>query len=374
MYFTFLVPILSVFGESSNLIDRTAPNFSVFPYFHGSVQPKTNFMYAYKDAVSKLASSLLKFKSIGIISHVRPDGDAIGSQVAMAIWLRSEGIETVCHNEDPIPANISWIAGYGPVGKLPENELDLCDAFLFVDGNSHERFGEHSDYFQKCGKPVFMIDHHPQPAGYYDASVSITEAGSTAELVFLLLDETRPDVIGREIAEALYAGIMTDTGSFRFDSTGAHTHRIVSELIERGGLNVAEIHEKVYDDRSINQYKLISRALDQIFIEGRTQFAGMFVTEDDLEETGCTHDDIEGLINYPLALKGIQTAVLFSERKNKVKLSFRSKSGLDVNVLARNFNGGGHKKAAGGWHPGPIEQAVEDVTQKIYELSGVSRA
>ncbi len=326
-------------------------------------------MYEYKEAVINLAHQLKEFRSVAIISHVRPDADAIGSQIAMAKWLKSFGTDVLCHNDDPIPANIKWLTDIEPVEFYTQTELESCDAFLFVDGNTPDRFGEYADFFRNAGKPAFMIDHHPQPdESLFKAMVSVPAAGSTAELVFYLYQNTNPDLIEPETATALYAGIMTDTGSFRFDSVGAHTHMIISELIRKGQLNVARIHERIYDTMSENQLKLISRALEQISCDPKTKLSVMYITEKDLEETGCTHEDTEGLINYPLSLKETKIAILFSERRNKVKMSLRSKSDFNVNTLARFFDGGGHAKAAGAWHPGPMENAVEEVSEKVREL------
>lgn len=332
-----------------------------------SVISKT--MYEYKEAVTDMAHRLKAYRSVAIISHVRPDADAIGSQIAMAKWLKSFGTDVLCHNDDTIPANIQWLADIEPIEFYTESELQSCDAFLFVDGNTPERFGENAAFFRNSKKPAFVIDHHPMPdANFFKAMVSIPEAGSTAELVFYLYQLTKPDLVNTEVASALYTGIMTDTGSFRFDSVGPHTHMIVSELIRKGRLNVAKIHERIYDIMTENQLKLISRALGQISFDPKTKLSLMYITEKDLEDTGCTHEDTEGLINYPLSLKDTKIAILFSERRNKVKLSLRSKSDFNVNTLARFFDGGGHAKAAGAWHTGPIENAVEEVSEKVREL------
>lgn len=326
-------------------------------------------MYQFQESIKQLAAKLRYHKSVAIISHVRPDADAIGSQIGVALWLKNFGTDVICHNDDPIPSNISWLTDILPVQDLSDTELDFCEAFLFVDGNSPQRFGKHEAFFRKTQKPCYVIDHHPEPEkDFFLSMVSIPEAGSTAELVYYLFQTTYPDWINNQVATALYAGIMTDTGSFRFDSVGAHTHQVVSDLIRRGSLRVSEIHERVYDTFSENQLKLTARALGQISFDSKTHLACMFVTEEDLTDTGCTQEDIEGLISFPLAMKEAKIAILFSERKNKVKLSFRSKSDFDVNKLARFFEGGGHQKAAGGWHPGPIEEAIEEVSTKVKEL------
>ncbi len=324
-------------------------------------------MYEYREEVSELARQLKKFKKVGVISHVRPDGDAIGSQLALCRWLEAQGVTFLAHNDDSPPDDISWIAKGIEIAKRSESELDACDAFLFVDGNSPGRFGQHHTYFEKSTKPSFVIDHHPSPSEGYSYLVSVPEAASTAELVFLMYRETAPDAITKEIAAALYAGIMTDTGSFRYSSVGSHTHEIIAQLIEAGGLQVNQIHERVYDNRGLNQLRLISRVLGQIEIH-EYGIATMYVRTTDFEATNCSYEHTEGLIGFALSVKGVTSAVIFTEYKGQVKMSLRSKSNLDVNQLARKFGGGGHQKAAGAWHDGPLEKAMREVIDAAKQM------
>lgn len=324
-------------------------------------------MYEYREDVNELARQLRKYKKVGVISHVRPDGDAIGSQVGMCRWLEQNGIGFLAHNDDELPEDISWIAEKVEIRRRSKDELDACDALLFVDGNSPGRFGGLQEYFSQTEKPCFMIDHHPSPSEGYSYLVSEPEAASTAELVFWLYDKTAPDAITPEIAKALYAGIMTDTGSFRYSSVGPHIHRIVARLIEAGDFGPAEIHERVYDNREFKQLELISRVLGQIELH-KYGIATMYVTANDFEETGCEYHHTEGLISFALSVKGVKVAIIFIEHKGKVKMSFRSKTDFDVNLLARKFNGGGHQKAAGAWHEGSLHEAIKDVTGAANEM------
>ncbi len=328
-------------------------------------------MYDYKDDARKLIRDLLDpaFKNIAIISHIRPDADAIGSQVALALWLKSHGKNVVAHNDDQVPDNISWLTGFFPVANQDESALNSCDAIVFVDGNDPKRFGRHEAWFRESEQPKFMIDHHPQPSDIFRQTLSVTKAGSTAELIYLIIREHDLENLSPEMCRAIYTGIMTDTGSFRFDSVGPHTHEIIADVIKRGNINVSEIHQKVYDNRTLNQLSLLSRVLGTTELDERTQLATITVTETDLAETGSTHDDLEGFIAHPLSLRDCTVAVLFSERDGKVKMSLRSKADFDVNKLARFFDGGGHQKAAGAWHPGPLEKAVSEIKEKVRELS-----
>ncbi|MCH8557071.1 MAG: bifunctional oligoribonuclease/PAP phosphatase NrnA [Balneolia bacterium] len=326
-------------------------------------------MYDYQEDIHELVRQLRKHRKIGVISHVRPDGDAIGSQVGMCLWLESEGIEYLAHNDDPLPDDIGWIANGVEIRPYSQDELETCEALLFVDGNSPKRFGNHSRFFEEYSGPAYVIDHHPDPASGYSFMVSEPEAASTAELVYWLYDETAPDRITKEVATALYTGIMTDTGSFRFSSVGSHIHRIIADLIDRGRLKIAPIHQKVFDNRELRQLKLISRVLDQIEVYDKHNMASMVVTLDDLESTGCDYNDTEGLISFPLSLSSVDVAIIFIEREGKIKLSLRSKTDFDVNLLARKFQGGGHQKAAGAWYDGTIGEAVSDVMKTAFEMA-----
>ena len=193
-------------------------------------------------------------------------------------------------------------------------------------------------------------------------------------MVYFLFDETHREWIDSKIAEAIYTGIMTDTGSFRFDSVGPHTHEVAANLMRLGGINTSSIHEKVYDTFTMNQLKLISAVLNQVKLHKDTGIAYLYVTEKNLEETETTYQEIEGLIDYALSLKDADVAIIFSERYGEVKMSFRSKTDFDVNVLARKFDGGGHQKASGGWHQGPLEKAIEDVLTEAEKMVGTLKA
>ncbi len=324
-------------------------------------------MYDYREEINELARQLRKFNRIGVISHVRPDGDAIGSQLGLCRWLEHNGIDFLAHNDDTLPDDISWIAANLEIRRRAKQELETCDAFVFVDGNSPGRFGDLHPYFAESRKPSFVIDHHPSPSEGYTFLVSEPEAASTAELIYRLYEETAPEAITHEIAAALYAGIMTDTGSFRYSSVGPHIHRIAAALIEAGDLSVAEIHERVYDNRQMKELALVGRALGQIELHEHG-IATMYVTTADFEETGCEYQHTEGLIGFALSVKGVSVAVIFIEQKEKVKLSLRSKTDFDVNLLARKFGGGGHQKAAGAWYEGSLSDALRDVVKTAKEM------
>lgn len=312
--------------------------------------------------IESLSKELLAYKgkSIGVISHVRPDADCIGSQVALCVWLQKIGVKPQAFNDDAPGQNISWMNEIFPVQRTNYQSMKSLDAFIFVDGNHPSRFGRAGEISTKLNTPIYLIDHHPQPADIYKISVSDVETSSTAELVYCLF-KTTPGLMDIHVAKALYAGIMTDTGSFRFDSVSWRTHAAVAEMMQETGLQTEPIHRMIYDGRELKHMLLLARVLSSIRLHNNGKFASMVVTRKLLEETGTSYHDLEGMVNYGLSIKGVLASVLFCELDNRIKLSLRSASDVDVNLWARNFNGGGHVKAAGGWFDGTMEDALVQV-------------
>jgi bifunctional oligoribonuclease and PAP phosphatase NrnA len=321
--------------------------------------------------IPTLIKKLKSHRRVAVISHVRPDCDAIGSQVALCLWLRKNGIEAVAVNDDEIHPSVAWITRAFPVSGPGNPALAEADAYVYVDGNAHERFGKAGEIARDSGRPVYMIDHHPDPAGYFDVAVSVVSASSTAELVFRIFEESDQELIDRDVAEALYAGIMTDTGSFRFDSVSAFTHRAVAELIDRGKIVPETIHQRIFDGKKSGQLILLGKCLERIRLHAGNSIATITVTEAMLGDTGSTYDDLEGVVNYPLSIAGVKASVLLCEVDGRVKLSLRSKEVFNVNHWARNFGGGGHEKAAGAWHDGPLDRAAAEVVEAgLQQLNG----
>lgn len=305
---------------------------------------------------------VLQHKKIAVFSHLRPDGDCIGSQVALCLWLKKNGVETTAFNLDPAPPNLQWLMDYFKViNPLHYNLKEDYDAYIVVDGNALHRFGTRAEKLLNYNKPIYMIDHHPDPEDYFEVAISDVKASSTAELIFHLFEEHDLSQIDEQIARALFTGILTDTGSFQFSSVNSETMRAASELLKRGAFTPDEIVNKIYANKQLKQLKLISLALDTIALHADGKLASIYVTEEMMSKTQTQKADTEGIVQYPLTVEGVKACVFFREDGGRIKLSLRSKSDIDVNEWARELEGGGHKKAAGGWHPGPLEKAIEDV-------------
>jgi phosphoesterase RecJ-like protein len=317
-------------------------------------------IFMFKNFISKI----LQHQKVAVFSHVRPDGDCLGSQVALSLWLQKNGIETSAFNEDSIPENMNWLLDFFPISKPNKDELNGFDAFVVVDGNALHRFGETAEHLSDTGKPIYMIDHHPQPDNIFEEFVSKVDASSTCELVHQLYTEHNPDQIDEPTAKAMYLGLVTDTGSFQFDSVKSGTLRAAADLLKRGDFTPNVITEKIYSSRPLRQLKLLSMALETIELHADGQISTITITEEMFEQTGTSNEDTEGFVQYPLSVEGVKACVLFREDGDRVKLSLRSQSEIDVNKWARNFNGGGHKKAAGAWHSGPLTKAIKEVINK----------
>jgi len=305
-----------------------------------------------------------KYSRIGVFSHIRPDGDCIGAQVALSIWLQKNGMDVVAFNDDDIAENLYWLTEYFPVQKASEELTDQCDLFIVVDGNAPHRFGSYEDWQQKKNRPVFMIDHHPNPENEFDLTVSVDDASSTCELIYNLYKEHDINQIDENVAKALYTGLITDTGSLQFDSVKPETMEAAAELLRRGQFRPNLVAERVFSNQTLPQLQLLSRSLSTIELFENNQIAVMTVTKDMLDETGTTNADTNGFVSYPLSITGIKAAVLLKDLdEDGVKMSLRSKSDVDVNLWARELGGGGHKKAAGAWHKGPLNKAIKETVE-----------
>lgn len=315
----------------------------------------------FEEFIKKIGES----RKIAVFSHIRPDGDCIGSQIALCRFLSRNGFDVQAYNDDDVPANMKWIAKSFPIQKPDEEAFKESDFIIVLDGNALKRFGVMAEWQEAAQKPGAMIDHHPDPEDLFDLQYSVPEASSTCELIYKLIMEENPDDIDRETAMALYMGIITDTGSLQFDSVTPETVEVVADLLRRGEFKPNEVIEKIFSTKSIRQYKLLSRSLATIELFEDNQIAVMSVTQKMLEETGTTNSDTEGFVSYPLSIAGVKAAILVKDlNEDGIKMSLRSRSDyVNVNEWARELGGGGHKKAAGAWHPGPLDKAIRETIQ-----------
>ena len=287
--------------------------------------------------------------------------------MALALTLKKLGHEVFVLVPDIYPKFLHWIDKGASIliDELSPDESSriLIEASIIfsLDYNNLNRVGNLGPKIERSDAVKILIDHHLFPDESFDYVLSDIAASSTAELVFRFLNELGyKDLIDKSISESLYAGIMTDTGSFRFSSTSSETHRIVAELMDKG-LIPHVIHERIYDTNSFSRLKLIGHTLiNKLSVHKSGKAAIIPLSLKEKNQFGYQKGDTEGLVNYGLSIEGVEIAIFLSEELEMVKFSLRSKGNIDVNDIARShFNGGGHRNAAGGKLDVGLEQALE---------------
>lgn len=293
---------------------------------------------------------------IVITSHRSPDGDSIGSSLGFLRFLRSLGIEaTICH-PDPCPQFLEWakkgdaIVNYENSTEEVIRHMHNADLIFSLDYNGAGRLGEQmGNLLSGSSAKKVMIDHHLNPEEIFEISVSHPEVGSTSQLIFELIEASgNLNKITAEMMEPLYLGIITDTGSFRFDSVDARTHEVVAKMLGTG-LNHSAVHENTFDGNRMDKLRLRGFAIsEKLELLPEQRAAILSLTEAEMERFNYVKGDTEGLVNIALSVEGVDMAAFFAEKDGKVKISFRSKGPAINQLAADHFEGGGHKFAAGG--------------------------
>jgi len=316
-------------------------------------------------------------KNIVITTHRSPDGDAIGSSLGLYHILKAHGHSVDVIVPDQFPGFLKWMNGSDSIivyelSKIRSKQaLQKADIIFSLDYNNLSRIADLGALVEESKATKILIDHHLEPSPDYDFSLSDTSASSTAQLIYTFADSIGlAKHINQPIAECLYAGIMTDTGSFKFSSTSALTHRIVANLMDCG-LVPDKVHNAIFDTNTFSRLKLLGFTLSERFeYDAERKISVLRLSNEDKLEYNFQKGDSEGFVNYGLSIDGSKMAVFLSEdEEGYTKFSFRSKGGLDVNKIARaHFNGGGHKNAAGGKLDMPIEEAYKQLRKVIHEM------
>lgn len=326
-----------------------------------------------KEAVLAIQNLLATPKKIAIIPHRSPDGDAMGSTLALYHFLLKLNHNPVVISPNEFPNFLAWLPGSETV-LIYENDkengtkiLNEAELVFTLDFNALHRTGEMEQVLNKLSAPMIMIDHHQKPDIYATVTYSDTSIGSTCEMIYNLISYLdKKDLLDKTIATCIYTGITTDTGSFRFSSTTSRTHRIVADLIDLG-INNSAIHNSLFDDNSANRLQLLGRALQNIKVFPEYKTSYITLSQKELDEFHYQKGDTEGIVNYGLSIKGIHFSAIFIEHRdeNIIKISLRSQGNFDVNQFARqHFNGGGHINAAGG----KSYESMKATTNKFEEL------
>ena len=327
-------------------------------------------------AFEELKRFLEKPKKIVIVGHRNPDGDAIGSTLALKHYLGKKGHDCSVVVPNDYPDFLHWLPGSETTYRFDwqnsqsQRMINNSDIIFLLDFNALHRVGsDMQNTLEKYPNDFAMIDHHQQPddVKYMYSDVTIC---STCQMVYQFIEMNNDlDLIDTDIATCLYTGIMTDTGSFRFRSTTSDTHRIIAALIDKGAEN-DRIHNNVYDANSYNRLLLLGQALSNLQILPSYKTAFITLTDEEKNRFDFQKGDTEGVVNYALSLKGIIFAAIFIEDKEQkiIKISFRSKGNFSVNQFSRNhFSGGGHDNAAGGKSNESMEKTITKFTSLLSE-------
>lgn len=310
-------------------------------------------------------------KDVVVVTHFKPDADALGSSLGLAGFLSKKKHRVTVVTPSDYPSFLAWMPGNDKVVALSKDDskpfetakkaMEKADVIFCLDFSNLKRTEDLAETIRSAKATKVLVDHHLEPDQFAAFEQWDVESASTAGLVFKLINELgEQDLIDANIANCLYAGLMTDTGGFRHSNTTRTEFQIASELVGRGA-NPSQVAKLVYDTNSLERLRLTGFVLEQklhVLPEFRTAY--IVLSAEELKRFGSQTGDTEGLVNYGLSISNIRLSVLLYERKTEIKYSFRSLGDFSVNELARkHFEGGGHKNAAGGTFNGSLPDALK---------------
>lgn len=323
--------------------------------------------------IKAIRSLFSKSRKMVIVPHKNPDGDAIGSTLALWHYLQGLGHDATVISPNDYPKFLKWMPGNEQIINFEKDAvrskklIGEASVIFTLDFNHLGRIGQMQSVLEEASATFVMIDHHQAPDNYAQITYSDASMSSTCEMVYNFIHAMEDtDKITPSIADCLYTGIMTDTGSFKFSSTTSTTHRVVADLIDKGANNT-EVHNKVFDTNTPGRLHLLGCALKNMVILKQYGTAYITLTQEELDTYKYTKGDTEGFVNYGLTLEGIRFAVIFIENRDEgiIKISFRSEGDFSVNEFARaHFQGGGHTNAAGG----KSELSMQETTDYFVSL------
>ena len=320
-----------------------------------------------EELISKVKKAIDNVDKIVIVAHVGPDGDAIGSSLALWHYLMTIDKEPVVIVPNPFPSFLNWMPGSNLVldydnSKEKADELFAAAELIFtLDFNTASRMGKMADAVLNSPAEKILVDHHLNPDTFAKVRVSYPEISSTSELIFRLICRMGDfSMINLACAECIYTGMMTDTGGFTYNSTNQEIYIIIAELIKIG-VDKDEIYRKVFNTYSVDRLRLMGFCLyHKMKVYPEYRAALITLTEKELSEFNYINGDSEGFVNIPLSIAGVDFSVFMREDSERVKISFRSQGTFPANKVASDlFNGGGHLNAAGGESNLPLAKAVK---------------
>ena len=314
---------------------------------------------------ARIAEALGRRHHVLLLNHESPDGDCLGSTLAIAHALWSRGQRATVGSVDGVPGMYRFLPGSDRVvSAIPGGET--FDAVVFMECSTPERAGGFAQ--RAAGVPLWInIDHHMGNAGYGDLILSDVTASAVGELVYPIVQALVPALDGR-MATCLMTALLTDTGSFRYASVTARTFTVAADLLSAGA-SPAEVYTEVYENRPATTLRLLGMALSRLTVSEDGRVAWTAVTQAMLRDSGATMEEAEGIVTALRALRGVQVALLFKEEPEAIRVSLRGRSGVRAHVIAEAFGGGGHPAAAGFTShaalPDVIRQTLEVVRREL---------
>lgn len=318
--------------------------------------------YNFKDIIGEVK----KHHKILITTHANPDGDAIGSSLALFGYLKKKLHEVYVMVPDPDPTFLHWMPDHENLLVFNKDRetclkvIEQAELIFSVDYNTLDRLEEATEFVRKAKGKKILIDHHKDPDQSFHLMISDISVSSTAELIYdFIIESGDHDLIDTDIAACIYAGIITDTGSFSYSCNNEKTYQITAHLIS-AGIDGEHIHRMVYDTYSEDRLRLLGYSLsDKLVVLQESHTAYISLSKDDLKRFNYQVGDTEGIVNFGLSIKDINLAALFMEKEGLVKISFRSKGNFSVNDLAHKyFDGGGHNNAAGAYSYVSLQETI----------------
>ncbi len=319
------------------------------------------------DTFRQLADNNKKFV---LTTHVNPDADGLGSELALNRFLKKLGKESVILNHSKTPANHKFLDYDGEIKKFdPEKDAKLlldADVLIALDMNNPSRLRSLEKSFCESKAKKMVIDHHLEVQDFVDYELIDLDSPATGEIVYRCLTAYDSNLLDKGIAEALYAAIMTDTGSFRFPRTDGDLHRITAHLLDLG-VDPTYVYNNLYEQNSFGRTRLLGEALAsvQLAYDGRLSYFS--ITQEQLKRNQVVPDETEQFVNYAGTIAGVVVTIFFMELSNGIKISFRSKGDVPVNELAKLYGGGGHKNAAGARLP---DVKLDEIIPKVLKDAG----
>jgi phosphoesterase RecJ-like protein len=316
----------------------------------------------------KLENILIENKSFLLSTHVNPDADAIGSEIAMLNILNQLGKEVRIINHSAMPYNLQFLDPENKIEKYNKDKhddlFDKSDVFVALDFNKADRIVSMQKAFEKSTTLKICIDHHQDAGNAFEHHFVGTEYCATGHIIYDFIKQTNIAELNSEIANPIYAAIMTDTGSFRFERTNSELHRIIADLLEYD-VDPVKIYGNIYDENNLNKLKIFGKALSSLKVIGNGKISYMVITQKDFEEVNAIESDTDNIVEYSLSVENVVLGMLFIEHKDGCKVSLRSKGNIPVNKLAKEFNGGGHTNAAGvRMHDSRLEEMLPKILKR----------